>query len=279
MAIRGGSAAATASIAAAWIAGAAALLLAGCATTTAPSAPPPTASAPEPSLTLPPGGITPPPSEAAASPGVIAPAVAGDVRCASLDITVPAAVFQAPATAELAPDDAANALRQYVHEPSSAEIGWPTAGWRLVSHQTDAATFLALGPTTWWIATFANAGGGWEFNEGGGCDLGVALPDGVGFATWRLDPERPAESDGTDLHLLGTEVACANGKPPQAARILDPIVVPGDQAITIALLVRQVPGGADCQGNPEFPVAISLSEPLGNRALFDGSTVPPSSRS
>jgi hypothetical protein len=172
----------------------------------------------------------------------------------------------------------ANALRQYVHEPSSAETGWPATGWRLVSHQTDAATFLALGPTTWWIATFANAGGGWEFSEGGACDLQVALPTGVGFASWRLDPAQPTEPDGTAVHLLGTELACANGKPP-GARVLDPIVIPREEAITIALLVRGIPGGADCPGNPEFSIAISLSEPLGHRALFDGSTVPPSSRS
>jgi hypothetical protein len=268
-----GSAAATA-----WVA-AAALLLAGCGATTAPSPPGPTTSAPEPSLTLPPGGVTPPPSEPAASPGVVAPAVAGDVRCASLDIMIPAAVFQASATAELAPDDAANALRQYVHSPTAVEAGWPAAGWRLVSHTSDAATFLARGPTTWWIATFAPAGGGWEFNEGGACDLGVALPEGVGFASWRVDPATPPAPGDTALHLLGTELACANGKPPQAARILDPIVLPGDQAITIALLVRQVPGGADCPGNPEFPITIDLAEPLGSRALFDGSTVPPTARS
>ena len=272
MAGRGGSAAATA-----WIA-ATALLLAGCAATTAPSPPAATAPVHEPSLTLPPGGVTAPPSEAAASPVVVAPPVAGDVRCASLDTTIPAAVFQTPATAELAPDDAANALRQYVHQPTSVETGWPAAGWRLVSRTGDGATFLGRGPTGWWIATFARSGLGWDFNEGGSCDLQVALPEGVGFASWRLDPERPAESDGTDLHLLGTELACANGKPPPAARVLAPIVVPGDQAVTIALLVRKVPGGADCPSNPEFPIAIHLVERLGSRTLFDGSTVPPTAR-
>jgi len=271
MAGRVGSAAATA-----WIA-ATALLLAGCAATTAPP-PASTGSSAEPSLTLPPGGVTAPPSEAAASPGVVAPAVAGEVHCASLGITIPLAVFQTPATAELAPDDAANALRQYVHQPTAVETGWPAAGWRLVSRTSDVATFLARGPSTWWIATFAPAGGRWEFSEGGACDLGVALPKGVGFASWRVDPATPPAPGNAALHLLGTELACANGRPPETARILDPIVLPGDQAITIALLVRNVPGGADCPGNPEFPIVIQLAEPLGSRVLFDGSTTPPTAR-
>ena len=153
------------------------------------------------------------------------------------------------------------------------------SGWRLVSRTQDGATFLARGPIGWWIATFADAGAGWDFSEGGQCDLQVELPDGVGFASWRIDPAKPAAHGDTALHLLGTELACANGRAPKAARLLDPIVRPSEEAITIALLVRQVPGGADCPGNPEFPIAIELAEPLGTRTVFDGSTVPPTARS
>jgi len=274
VATRGGPAADAVALAAAL------LLLAGCSTAIAPSPQGPPASAgPEPSLTLPPGGVTPPPSAAAASAGVVPPAVSGEVRCASLGVSIPLAVFQAPATAESAPDDQAAALRQYVHQPSSVETGWPATGWWLVSRGADAATFVARGPTTWWIATFAPAGGRWEFNEGGACDLQAALPEGVGFASWRIDPATPPVPGDTALHLLGTELACANGKPPNAARLLDPIVLPGEEAITISLLVRQVPGGADCQGNPEFPIGINLADPLGSRSLFDGSTTPPTARS
>ena len=49
--------------------------------------------------------------------------------------------------------------------------------------------------------------------------------------------------------------------------------------VTIALLVRSVPGGADCPGNPEFPIDVGIGERLGSRALFGGSTTPPSPRS
>src|SRR5262245_43825765 len=190
----------------------AALVLTGCVATTAPSASAPSAS-PEPQLTVPPRGISPPPSEVA-TPAVVPPAIAGEIHCPALDVTIPAAIFGAPATAERAPTGPAAALRSYVSEASTVATGWPAAGWRLVSATDDRATFLARGGDTWWIATFAREGIAWTFFEGGNCDLQVALPNGVGFASWRVDPANAPKPDDTTLHLLGSELACANGKPP-----------------------------------------------------------------
>jgi hypothetical protein len=256
----------------------AAIGLAGCAATTAPSARIASASPkPEPELTVPPGGITPPPSETA-SPGVLPPAIGGEIHCLGLDVTIPPGIFAAPATAERAANGPAAALRNYVHDASNVATGWPASGWRLVGASDDRATFLARAATTWWIATFARDGIDWTFFEGGNCDLQVVLPDGIGFASWRIDPANAPKPGDTTLHLLGTELACANGRPP-LGRVRAPIVLPAADAVTIALLVRTIPGGADCPGNPEFPIDVGLSEPLGSRTLFDGSTTPPSSRS
>lgn len=43
----------------------------------------------------------------------------------------------------------------------------------------------------------------------------------------------------------------------------------------LLITVANVPGGADCPGNPTFPITITLPSPLGDRGLFDGSVVPP----
>ena len=44
--------------------------------------------------------------------------------------------------------------------------------------------------------------------------------------------------------------------------------------VTIAIVVRTGPGDQDCQGNSPEPVLVDLSEPLGSRLLFDGSSYP-----
>jgi hypothetical protein len=46
-------------------------------------------------------------------------------------------------------------------------------------------------------------------------------------------------------------------------------------AISIAIAVRPKPGANDCSGNPDFPVAVALSEAIGERRLFDGAVFPP----
>jgi hypothetical protein len=148
----------------------------------------------------------------------------------------------------------------------------------VVQRSATSVTWIARGVDTWWIATFQPVGDAWMFSEGGECHLQIALPDGVGFASWRLDPDHRPAPDATTVHVLGTEISCAGGKAP-VGRLLPPMVLPTDQAVTIALLVRQVPGGADCPGNPEFPQDVELAAPLGVRPLFDGSTVPPTARS
>jgi hypothetical protein len=39
--------------------------------------------------------------------------------------------------------------------------------------------------------------------------------------------------------------------------------------------VRRLPGNQECPRNPDLPVEITLPEPLGDRKLVDGSTIPP----
>jgi hypothetical protein len=60
--------------------------------------------------------------------------------------------------------------------------------------------------------------------------------------------------------------------------VLPPVLLERDDAVTIVLLVRSIPGGADCPGNPEFSQSVELTAPLGDRPLLDGGTVPPAAR-
>lgn len=58
-------------------------------------------------------------------------------------------------------------------------------------------------------------------------------------------------------------------------RILEPMVVASEDAVLVTFWVRLPAGGQDCQGNPEFPAEVTLSEPLGEGKVLDGSEIPP----
>jgi hypothetical protein len=91
---------------------------------------------------------------------------------------------------------------------------------------------------------------------------------GAGPATWRIDPAGDLGPAAQSVRILLTEIGCANGLTPEG-RLLEPVVEYRADAITISLRVRQFKG-ADCPSNPEYPLTIKLSEPIGRRALVDG---------
>jgi len=198
--------------------------------------------------------------------------------CEGSDFEIPANVLREPAHAELAPDAPAAALRQFVATPEATSLELPMAGWRRVAASAQSVTYLALSPAGWVTATVTLADDGtWQFFEGGSCPLRIRLPDELGFATWRLDPANPPGPEDLTVTVLVTEIACAGGRPP-LGRLLPPVVLAADDAVTIAFAVRRLPGGRDCPANPEARVVVELAEPLGGRGLFDGSSFPAAPR-
>ena len=202
------------------------------------------------------------------------PDLPGLLVCEGSDVEVTADILGAPANAELDIDAPALALRAFVLTPEAASLELPRSGWRRVEASPDSVTFLAHGKGGWVIATVAPADdGSWQFWEGGQCPLRIRLPDELGFATWRVDPANPPAGDEDTISVLVTELACAGGRPP-LGRLLAPVVLATDDAVTIAFAARKLPGGQDCPSNPETRVLVRLAEPLADRRLFDGSTFP-----
>jgi len=66
------------------------------------------------------------------------------------------------------------------------------------------------------------------------------------------------------------EEDCASGTSP-AGRLLPPIVAYKPTTITITVPVMPLPGPQTCQGNPEYPLTVNLTEPVGERAIVGGS--------
>jgi hypothetical protein len=192
--------------------------------------------------------------------------------------TFPNAAFARPPGDELGPDPAAAGLRKYIDGRSATEPGFPKRGWRVVKREPGVVTYVAGAGEHAEVAVMkAGALDTWEFSEGGECHLSVVLPDGIGFARWRLDPAHPPKAGARAVSVLGSELACASGRAP-GRRVRAPILVETGKSVVIGLIVTTNPN-ADCQGNPEFRSEIPLAAALGTRALFDGSAFPPAPRS
>jgi hypothetical protein len=178
---------------------------------------------------------------------------------------------------ELAPDAAAAALREFLLTEPTPEYPFPRAGWHRVVQTPDHELFVASTPgdPPWLAVAFTRAGGGWVIDAYGACSLSVALPGGVGLADWWVDPAAPPPTpQSTSISIQLIERACASGQPPNG-RVLAPIVDYRPDSVIITIAVTTIPGDSDCQGNPNVPLTVQLTEPLRDRVLLDGGTVPP----
>ena len=156
--------------------------------------------------------------------------------------------------------------------PESAKVAFDD---NTVVLATDANGWWA----TWWRGT--DRASGYAAVDNHDIVIGSTPPfDGertatVVRATWWLDPDAPAPTAAsTTIHALVLEASCASGRSPEG-RIEPPTIELTATAISIAIDIRHLPGGQDCPGNPPYPLAIKLGEPLGRRTLLDASSTPP----
>jgi hypothetical protein len=147
----------------------------------------------------------------------------------------------------------------------------------------DASTVLASSANGWWAMWWPGAQRPTGFSAVDTRDLVIGsatAPPGqvesrVGPADWWIDPKVAVPTPtSTSIHALIRERACASGKSPEG-RVDAPAIDLEDSTVTITFEIRRLPGDQDCQANPPFPVTLRLGEPLGARALLDGSSTPP----
>ena len=240
----------------------------------------PTASGPvstttptAPSASEPAEPATPEPSPVVTPPVIADPTLV--LTCGGPE-RFPAAALAGVGQAELDGDPPAAVLKSVLAEGGDPDI-FPDHGWSRVASGPDSVAFVAQGPgDPAWVMVEASLGpDGWTAGGYGACHLQPALPAGIYPADFWLDPAAPPPGpDTTTLHGLIVERACANGKPP-TGRVRPPVVVYAESTVTITVTVREIPGGADCPGNPSVPITIELSQPLGDRTVLDGSVFPP----
>jgi hypothetical protein len=84
---------------------------------------------------------------------------------------------------------------------------------------------------------------------------------------WAL--AHPVAPDATSLDLLVSDAQCVGGSTLEG-RTLVPEIVYSHDSITIHIEVRNVGAPAGCPST-QYPLTVQLTEPVGNRALLDGS--------
>jgi hypothetical protein len=222
-------------------------------------------------------GWAPPPTIDPATPPTLIPPEGSDpmVSCGG-DRAVPAAALDAPLGFEESSHPVAVVLRETLVDSPEVAL-WPDESWRLLYEDGETAIVVGGDPPSMSM-TFEWTGDRWIWSGSGGgeCQPVVAVPEGLGEATWSLDPSHPppAATD-TELHLLVNEVACT-GSTPIGDRLVGPEVRETEDAVLVAVAVVPLPEGFyDCPGNPSLAVTVELEMPLGDRTLTDGAGNPP----
>ena len=136
--------------------------------------------------------------------------------------------------------------------------------------QTDDLA-LALAPGRSWVddQLLERTEDGWHFRTGsGGCEPRAVFGD-RSAGRWRLDPAFAAPGPKTrTLHVLGY-LACNGSERAGKARI-----ELTDDAALIAIPMRTTRSERRERCLGPMPMTVTLPEPLGQRALYDASSLP-----
>lgn len=157
---------------------------------------------------------------------------------------------------------------EFVTGPLSVESAFVADHEMRVAEQTEnKIELLGVAPDGYVNVSFEKRDGEWRARGWGGCNLEITAP-GFGPAQTVLDPDIEPDAESTTLHLWIQERECASGQAPTDRDVIPVVVELGDR-VEITTLVEPVTGGAECPGNPWFPVTVELDEPLGDRSVVD----------
>ncbi|HUA45357.1 MAG TPA: hypothetical protein VMA77_09040 [Solirubrobacteraceae bacterium] len=163
--------------------------------------------------------------------------------------------------------------QQLESRPSSSAL----EGWRLVARTREEALFgFGMPPHLVMVAVRRDARRGtWSrLDKTAGRPLRVTR-DGIRASSWRLDPTNELRADDTVLRILVTEQTYAGGKRADG-RVLDPDLYEDERELILTMFVTPIEGFVMRSPNPETPVRVALSQPVGSRELIDGAVYEPS---
>jgi hypothetical protein len=198
----------------------------------------------------------------------------GDLRYTCESFAFDAGALARPANDELDDTPVAGALRAHLAQGGPDIDLLPDKGWRLTGQDGTSAEFVTLDADGPKVVVVANDGGVWRVTGWGDCQPRRVLPAGLGEADWVLAPGQPAIGPDTgQFDALVTERSCASGQSSEG-RIAGPDLFQAGGDLLVTFAVRPLPGDQTCPGNPATRVTVDLGEPLGDRRLRDGGSLP-----
>jgi hypothetical protein len=179
--------------------------------------------------------------------------------------------------AEGADDPAAAALRAAL-APTGGDIDedLPNTGWIEVTRTESMVKYLARGgngPGLAIVIVKLRDGQG-RLDASGRCELLPEIRPGLELAMFRVAPGQQLTPEMTEVEVLVTELGCNSGQDARG-RVRVERIVPGDSSVIVVMATAPRDGAQECPDNPETPFLLELPEPLGDRALLDGYSIPP----
>jgi hypothetical protein len=187
----------------------------------------------------------------------------------------PASALKNPPGAENGSDPAASALRGFFGSATGG--GFPSHNWRLLARARDENIY-GHGPgelVTDYAVVGQRKGGSWVFRSGGNCTPTRQIP-GLVAEHWRLRSAPSAKSRVLELTVRADSCTARNPEAEVRRRFERVQIERGRRSLSLLVLFRSL-GNQPCAGVglPDFPLRVPLKFPVGNPALFDSSTAPP----
>jgi hypothetical protein len=150
----------------------------------------------------------------------------------------------------------------------------PPNDWRLVDQDDSSVWFVAPVPGDPYhaYAKVEPRGDHWRVTGYGGCRPEVEM-SGLNSATWWLAPGQRINEASTSFLADVTEDACASGQSSKD-RLRPPLITYEADRVVVVFTVEPLSGAQECPSNPSTEVRVELSQPLGERQLLDGGTLP-----
>ncbi len=120
---------------------------------------------------------------------------------------------------------------------------------------------------------FESKGNKLEPVKWGSCNLQIEL-DGYGPAETQLDPSYGLSPDSSELGILMTERACANGGALNGRDVINKVVETEDSVLIVSM-IETSQGFSSCPGNQPVSWLVPLDAPIGDRTVFDAGNLPP----
>lgn len=150
--------------------------------------------------------------------------------------------------------------------------------WRVLYGDEDS---VLLGTGRWTVGgprgsdltyTLRRDGDAWTLAGMGSCRLQPALDPAYSWAR-ASRPDGGLERQSRTVTVGVTEMACSSARDPSNF-IQEPYLQETEESVTVYLTTTAPEGMNACPGRPPVPYELTLAEPLGDRALLDGSTYP-----